>query len=325
MLFLDALAGKNSSKRPPVWLMRQAGRYMHEYQAYRARYDFLSICNTPELICEVTHLPINAFGFDAAILFSDILIILQALGFDLKFYEDIGPVIGNPIKSADDIHYKDVLAQLEPVLQGIRLLKGSLKVPLIGFAGAPFTVASYLIGRDLVTTKKWLYSNPDSFDKVLDVLARCTIDYLNAQIAAGCDAIQIFDSWAMHLAPQQFERFVKKPLEKIVKGVKGCPVVLFSRGEGERLGAIGPQGLSLDWTQDLAKVRKMHPKIALQGNLDPDILRTDKKTVTKEVNTLLDSMKGDPAFIFNLGHGVHKDTPREHVEALVACVKGYHG
>lgn len=330
MLFLDALRGKNDTGRPPVWLMRQAGRYMHEYQALRKKHDFLSLCHNPELICEVTHLPINAFGFDAAIVFSDILLILQALGYDLSFREDVGPVIANPLQPGSRLEYRDVVPKLDFVMQGIKLLKSSLKVPLIGFAGAPFTVASYLIegksSRDLGKTKKWLLQDPDSFDNVLDVLSDCTIEYLNAQIDAGCDCLQLFDSWAMHLASDQFNRFVQKPLQKILKGLKQCPTILFCRGASaftKRLAHIAPQALSFDWTCDMQDVRSELSTICLQGNLDPDILLTNPATVQKEAIALLGKMKGDPAFIFNLGHGIHKDTPRENVEALVACVKSY--
>lgn len=330
MLFTSALQGKNHTGRPPVWLMRQAGRYMHEYMALRKKHDFLSLCHSPELICEVTHLPIDAFGFDAAIVFSDILLILQALGYDLRFDENVGPVIANPLQPGSALVYREVVPKLDFVMQGIRLLKNSLKVPLIGFAGAPFTVASYLIegksSRDLRKTKKWLLQDPDSFDNVLDVLADCTIEYLNAQIDAGCDALQLFDSWAMHLGSDQFDRFVQKPLKKIVKGLKKCPTILFCRGTSaftKRLAKLSPQALSFDWTCDLRDVRSELGSICLQGNLDPDILLTNPDTVVKEATALLHKMKGDPAFIFNLGHGINKDTPRENVEALVACVKSY--
>ncbi len=325
MRMLDALSCTNKSGRPPVWLMRQAGRYMYEYQALRKKYDFLTLCHTPELICEVTHLPINAFGFDAAILFSDILLITQALGFDLSFEDEVGPVIGNPLKQGARLEYREVV--LHNVLEGIKLLKKSLNVPLIGFAGAPFTVASYLIegksSKDLSKTKKWLEEDPKSFEKLLDVLADCTIEYLNRQIEAGCDALQLFDSWAIYLGPEEFDRFCVKPIEKIVKGLKKCPVILFSRGDATRFAKISPQAISCDWTCDLEKARNAMPEIALQGNLDPDILLRDSKTVIQETKALLDKMKGDPGYIFNLGHGVHKSTPRENVEALVDTVKSY--
>ncbi len=328
MLFLDALTGKNYAKRPPVWLMRQAGRYMHEYQAVRKRYDFLTICHTPELICEVTHQPITAFGFDAAIVFSDILLILEALGFSLRFEDAQGPIIDNPLPQGRALAYSEVVPKLEYVLEGISLLKKSLTVPLIGFAGAPFTLASYLIegksNRDLARTKKWLLEDPASFDKLLDVLADCTIDYLNAQIDRGVDAIQIFDSWAIYLGENEFERFVKRPLDKILKGLKPCPVILFCRGSSiEKLSAIHPHVLSVDWTMNIQELRKQHPTLVLQGNLDPELLLTTRGVVETKTKELLDSMKYDPAYICNLGHGVLKNTPREAVEALVAAVKSY--
>jgi uroporphyrinogen decarboxylase len=284
---------------------------MHEYQALRKRYDFLTLCNTPELICEVTHLPIQAFGLDAAIIFSDILLILETLGYTVRFEEEVGPVVT----------LGEASSKLESVLEGIKLVKKSLHVPLIGFAGAPFTVASYAVGG-LKKTKQMLLEDPEGFDALLDRVAVATIDYLNAQINVGCDAIQIFDSWAMHVPASHYDRLIKKPIEKIVKKLKKCPVILFCRGNN-LLGALKPQALSFDWTNDLAAIRKLHPDIALQGNLDPDILLTTPKVVERETKRLLDSMKGDPAFICNLGHGIHKETPRENVVALVECVKSY--
>ena len=330
MIFLEALAGKNRAKRPPIWLMRQAGRYMHEYQSLRKRYTFLELCHDPELISEVTQMPIKAFGMDAAILFSDILLICQALGFNLKFDDALGPIIENPLETIQELHLEDVVSRLDFVLQGIRLVKQNVKVPLIGFAGAPFTVASYLIegrsSRDLRKTKKWLLEDPASFSKLLDQLADATIDYLNAQIDAGCDALQLFDSWAIYLAQPQFEAYVAKPLEKILQGLKRCPVILFCRGAScfyERLATLPCQAISLDWQSDLAQVRQKVPHIALQGNLDPDILLQSPKVVQREARGLLERMHGDPGFIFNLGHGVLKETPRENVAALVDCIKNY--
>jgi uroporphyrinogen decarboxylase len=325
MIFLDAIDRKNSAKRPPIWLMRQAGRYMHEYQAYRKRYDFMTLCQTPELISEITELPIKAFGFDAAILFSDILLILQALGCTVRFDEGKGPLI-----QGDSLQPKDVVAELAFVYEAIRSLKKSLKVPLIGFAGAPFTVASYFVEKQssqtLSKTKKWLLEEPESFMKLINTLTEATVCHLNAQIEAGCAAVQIFDSWAMHLAYNQFEAFVAKPLETILKRLKKCPVILFCRGTAafyDRLGTLGAQGLSFDWQVDLKTMRKRLPQLCLQGNLDPDILLTNPQIVVREASLLLEKMRADPGFIFNLGHGIHKETPRENVQALVECVKNY--
>jgi len=297
--------------------MRQAGRYMHEYQAVRQKYDFLTICRTPELIVEVTHQPIDAFGFDAAIVFSDILLIVEAFGFDLRFYDDVGPVISNQLTRGMKLTRHDV--SFDYVIQAIKMLKKSLKVPLIGFAGAPFTVASYF-AKD---AKLWLLEDPDSFDLVVDLVADATIDYLNAQIDAGCDAVQIFDSWSDRLALTQFDRFVKKPIQKILKGLKKCPVILYGRANIDRLHTLQPQALSLDAQTSLQQVRKEVGNLCLQGNLDPDILRTNPETVMRETNAILTSMKNDPAFIFNLSQGIHKETPRQNVEALVHCIKSY--
>lgn len=331
-LFLQALLGQNRSGRPPLWLMRQAGRYMHEYQLLRKRYDILTLFHTPELITEITLLPIKAFGFDAAILFSDILLIAQALGFSLKFEEGAGPVLDPPLTSAEDLDRllgRDVVSAHQHILQAVRALKKELTVPLIGFAGAPFTLASYLIeggsSSSLQKTKKWLFEDPESFTKLLDILADYTIEYLNAQIDAGVDAIQLFDSWAGVLPEPQFEAFSAHFLQKIMRGIKPCPCLIFCRGASlfaENLAAIKPQGISLDWQSDLLKVReRVGSTICLQGNLDPDILMTNPATVKREATRILQRMKQDPAFIFNLGHGVLPKTPRENVEALIHCVR----
>ncbi len=335
-MFLKALSGSNQTSRPPIWLMRQAGRYMHEYQALRKKYDLMTLFHTPELIAEVTLLPITAFGFDAAIIFSDILLITQAFGVHLSFEEGRGPLL-EPAMTPVDI---DALAAradrrcLEVVLEGIRLVKPRLEVPLIGFAGAPFTVASYMIegksSSNFQRTKKWLLEDPHSFTRLLDLLADHTTEYLNAQIEAGVEAIQLFDSWAGMLAPPHFEAFSLRMMEKIMKGLKKpCPVILFCKGSAlyaERLASVQPQAISLDAQSDLQQIRrKVGNKITLQGNLDPDVLLTTPKIVTKETKRIISSMHNesglDPGFIFNLGHGILPNTPRGNVEALVQCVK----
>lgn len=322
MILLEALQKKNVQKRPPIWLMRQAGRYMHEYQALRKKHDFMQLAHNPELICEVTELPIQAFGFDAAILFSDILLILEALGCTVRFDEGKGPSI-----EGDQLQAKEILSELGFVYQAIRELKKRLKVPLIGFAGAPFTVASYFVEKagspTLSKTKKRLMQDPVGFANIIDEITKATIVHLNAQIEAGCDVVQVFDSWAMHLAPHHFEAFVVKPIQTIMQGLKKCPVILFCRGAAERLSVLDPHGISFDWQVDLQKMRQKLPSVCLQGNLDPEVLLTDPKTIEREAKRLLDSMRHDPGFIFNLGHGVLKETPREHVQALVSCVKSY--
>lgn len=330
-LFLRALSGSNNSSRPPVWLMRQAGRYMHEYRAFRQRYDILTLFHTPELIVEITQLPIHAFGFDAAILFSDILLISQALGFSLRFEEGVGPILTPPLTSERDIkrlYSRDVITPFQHIFKAIRELKRVLQVPLIGFAGAPFTVASYLIegaGKsNLKKTKKWLFESPDSFIKLLDLLADYTIEYLNAQIEAGVDAVQLFDSWADSLPQAQFEAFSARFMKKVMNGLKKCPVILFCRGSSlfaDTLATLSPQAISIDWHGDLEQIRqRVGEKMVLQGNLDPDVLLTNPSTVIRETSRILRSMEGDPAFIFNLGHGILPETPRENVEALLSCV-----
>ncbi|MBS0656186.1 MAG: uroporphyrinogen decarboxylase [Verrucomicrobia bacterium] len=333
-LALQALSGKNRSGRPPLWLMRQAGRYMHEYQAIRKRHDLLTLFRTPELITEVTKLPIDAFGFDAAIVFSDILLISEALGFTLRFEEAVGPIIDPPLSPEADFTQlvgRDIVGSLQYVYEAIRQLKRTLTVPLIGFAGAPFTLATYLIeggsSRLMRKTKRWFFQEPESFTRLLDILAMATIEHLNAQIDAGVDAIQIFDSWANVLPAPQFQAFAANFMDKVMKGLKPCPIILFCRGSSlyaHELAAIKPQGISLDWQADLPKIRSSLGKdICLQGNLDPDILLTSPSVVRKEALRIMEQMRDDPAFIFNLGHGILPETPRANVEALIACVRDF--
>lgn len=330
---LLALNGKNHG-RPPVWLMRQAGRYMPEYRAMRTRHSFLEMCHQPELIAEVTQLPIRAFGMDAAILFSDILVIPEAFGVGLSFDDAKGPLIARPLKSENDVDQLpsiDVKDQLAYVATGIKMLQLELDVPLVGFCGAPFTVASYMIeggsSRDLIKTKQWLLNHPDSFHKLLKKIVKATIDYIALQAEAGVDAIQIFDSWANYLSWGQFVEFSYPYMKELVESLqKHCiPAILYCRGSSvfaPKLVEASPQAISLDWNCDMASMRKIIPfHIALQGNLDPDILYAPRYKIEQEVTQLLNSMHGDPAFIFNLGHGIKPDTPYDAVKALVDTVK----
>lgn len=331
-LLLKALRCNNSA-RPPVWLMRQAGRYMSSYRALRKKYSFLELCHQPELITEVTLSPIKQFGFDAAILFSDILMIPEAMGVGLRFEEEIGPIIERPIKNSQDIENigafdKNKFSFLE---NGIKEIKKSLQVPLLGFCGAPFTVASYMIegqsSRDQKKTKQWLFSNPHEFHQLLKKIADWSIDYLNLQIDAGVDAIQIFDSWANSLGYNQFCEFSLPYFQYIMKGLKNpqIPVIIFCRGSSffaHEIAKIQPAAISLDWNCDLKQIRKtIDYPIALQGNLDPHVLYGSKQTIQKEVGSLLENMKGDKGFIFNLGHGILPDVPESAVHTLVECVK----
>lgn len=329
-LFTQALACRNRG-RPPVWLMRQAGRYLPEYRALRDRYSFLEMCHQPDLIAEVTLMPINRFGFDAAILFADILLITEAMGFGLRFEDKAGPIIERPLNSPSDIEDIPSISHvnaLDFVAKGICCLKQNLSVPLIGFCGAPFTVASYLIegktSRDLKKTKKWMLQDPISFHRLLKCIADWSIAYLTMQIHAGVDAIQIFDSWANALAHAQFREFSLHYLKYILERIPTIPTILFCRGSStfaSQLVEAKPSAISLDWNCNIGNMRKVIPHIALQGNLDPDILDAPPSVVEKEVDAILDSMQGDPGFIFNLGHGIFPTASLESVHTLVDCVK----
>lgn len=332
---LLALRGENLG-RPPVWLMRQAGRYMPEYRSIRARYSFLEMCHNPELITEITMLPIRAFGMDAAILFSDILLVAEALGVGLTFQDGKGPVIGKPLSRAKDVDQLpiiDVEEKLSFVALGIKQLLIELNIPLLGFCGAPFTVASYMIegssSHDLIKTKQWMLNDPESFHKLLSKIAEVTKRYVLMQVEAGVDAIQIFDSWANCLSWDQFTEFSFKYMKELVDELKirRVPSILYCRGSSvfaPKLVDAAPSAISLDWNCDLSTIRKMIPfQIALQGNLDPDVLYAPNYKIEQEVARLINSMHGDPGFIFNLGHGIKPDTPYDAVRTLVETVKSF--
>lgn len=332
--FLDALRCKNRAL-PPVWLMRQAGRYMPEYRALRAKHPFLEMCHEPELAAKITQLPLQRFDFDAAILFSDILVITEAFDMQLHFDEGIGPVLDRPMQTATDIDNLPIpliQQRLHFVAETIRLLKPILKVPLIGFCGAPFTVASYMIEgrstRDLKKTKKWMFQEPKSFHNLLHRIAHATIDYLNMQIDAGVDAIQIFDSWAHVLDYRQFRECSLVYLKLIMSHLKNrdIPIILFCRGSSffaSQLAELSPAAISLDWNCNISQMRNAIPKtIALQGNLDPDILYAPLERIRSEVSEMITSMHNQPGYIFNLGHGIFPDVSPDAVQTLVETVKG---
>lgn len=332
-IFLDALHCANRS-RPPIWLMRQAGRYMPEYRALRAKYSFLQMCHEPELAATITQLPLTIFGFDAAILFSDILVVAEAFQVGLHFEEGVGPIIDRPLHHAGDVDKlstPDAYTHLRYVYEAISLLKPALNVPLIGFCGAPFTVASYMIegvsSRDLKKTKKWMLQDPESFHRLLDKVTTCTIDYLNMQTDAGVDAIQIFDSWAHVLGHHQFREFSLGYLRKIMQGLKNpqIPIILFCRGSSvfaPQFAELNPAAISLDWNCDISTMRSMIPQtIALQGNLDPDILYAPHALIEKEVMRMKQSMYDQPGYIFNLGHGVFPDISPDTIKFLVEIVQ----
>lgn len=315
-MLLDALYCKNK-KRPPIWLMRQAGRFLPEYQKIRAHYSLLEMFATPEIIHEVTKLPVNILGVDAAILFSDILTVLNGLGVPYDF--DPGPKIdfqGQFHKTEDAYPH---------IQQAIISLKKELTVPLIGFAGGPFTVLSYIIegktSRDFKKIKKLMIQNPTLFESLLEEVITETISYLKLQEKAGVDLIQIFDSWGSALPPTFFEKYVQAPLARIVKAL-AIPTILFCKGKAIELLPCHPTCISIDWTQKLSDQRQQIPKtIALQGNLDPTILYGSKKTIKQHAHALLEEMQGEPGFIFNLGHGMLPDIPVENVHTLIEVVQ----
>jgi uroporphyrinogen decarboxylase len=319
---LDALAQKNRSS-PPVWIMRQAGRYLPEYQDLRKKYALKDLFFTPELIVETTLLPVNLLKVDAAILFSDIMVVARALGLKLDFID--GPVIQPLLDPGiiDGLSYD--LEKLEPIVQAIHLLKPQLKVPLLGFCGAPFTVATYLIekhvGDNFSKVKKWLYSDPKSFSKLLAKIEKVSIAYLKMQIEAGVSAVQLFDSWASILSLQDFRTFCLPSYKRIIEAVN-VPVIFFMRGMGAYLDDLSslPCALSLDWQTPMQTARQK-TKQTLQGNLDPDLLYAPLSVIQQKTKELLFSMEKDPAFIVNLGHGVKPNTPVEAVRCFVETVK----
>ncbi len=331
-LLLDALSFKNNH-RPPVWLMRQAGRYMASYQALRAKHSFLTLCHNPELIVQVTNLPIDELDVDAAILFSDILMVPEAMGFQVRFEESKGPLIDNHLKHPKEInHFSLDEEKLNFLPPAIRELKKNLKVPLIGFTGAPFTLASYIIegktSRDLKTTKKWAFQDPKSFSAIIESLETAIIQSLKIQHESGCDALQLFDSWAQVLNQHHFDEWCLKPLKRIVEAVKpwNKPLIYFCRGSSylaSQIAKTGVTAISLDWIYPIGKVRKELSAMPLQGNLDPEALYMPKEQLITEVKKILKSMNKDPGYIFNLGHGILPDVPYENVRTLVETVKDH--
>lgn len=332
---IDALQGKNLG-RPPVWLMRQAGRYLPEYRKVREKYSFMEMCRNPEVVAEVTQQPLRRFDFDAAILFSDILVVPDALQMGLSFEEKKGPVFQKVLHTAKDIADLpkiDIVDSLQYVFKSIRLLNSSLTVPLLGFAGAPLTVASYMIeggsSKDLRKTKQWMWQDPVSFHSLLQLLTDYTIDYLKAQHQAGVVGVQLFESWAQMLSYPQFQEFSLPYLKKIVDSLRSAniPVILFARGSSllaTELAALAPTGLSVDWNGDLSKVRsQVGNKLVLQGNLDPEVLFCHPSVVKTETKKILSQMGKDPSYIFNLGHGILPETPLDSVYALVEAIQDH--
>ncbi len=335
-LFLDAAFSKQT-ERPPVWMMRQAGRFMPEYWEIKNKYSFLEMCKTPEIAADVTMLPVNLLGIDAAILFSDILVTGEAMGGDLSFTQGIGPRFANPVSTLADVDALevDVLDKLQYVADAIKVVQQRLNnsIPLIGFAGAPFTVMSYLVeggsSKDFKKTKLLMHNQPEVAHKLLAKIAKVTAEYLNLQIAAGVNAIQIFDSWALALSWNDYQEFSHRYIQEIIANInrKDIPIISFCKGSSvfaPLMAEAKPDVISVDWNADLLNIKNSLPKgIAVQGNLDPHILYADKPVIKKYILNLFERMRGEEGFIFNLGHGVMPDIPFDNVKYAIEVVKGF--
>src|SRR5271166_5503430 len=338
---LRALAGEPVWP-PPIWLMRQAGRYLPEYRAARAKAaDFIALCTTPDLAADVTMQPIRRYQFDAAILFSDILMVPWALGQGVEYREGEGPVLP-PLRDAagvEALKLQRVPAAIAPILEAVGRVRSGLvregfaDCTLIGFAGAPFTVACYMVegggSRDFAATRGMAYSQPALFGRLIALLTEATVSYLSAQIDAGAEAVMLFDTWAGILSPTQFRRHVIEPAQAIVSSLRRrhpkVPVIAFPRLAGLLLGdyavATRVDGIGLDTSMDLRLAGRVIPaRMAIQGNLDPLALAVGGDALRRETATILTALKGRPC-VFNLGHGIVPQTPPEHVAALVEQVR----
>src|SRR5262245_5609386 len=318
----------------PVWLMRQAGRYMEDYRRLRARHGFLELCKRPDLAAEITLTTVQKLGVDAAILFADILLVLEPLGAGLEYSRGDGPIIHRPVRSSKDIEGLkdfDVEKELAFVYEAVRKICAELdeKTPLIGFAGAPFTLASYLIeggsSRNYIHTKRLFYGEPEAWQRLMAKLAKVVAEYLNCQIAAGAQAVQIFDSWAGCLTPMDYQRFVLPYTKKVIDALTPVvPVIHFSTGTAgllKHVRAAGGDVIGLDWRVNLDEGwATVGHDVAVQGNLDPVALFASPKEIKNRVADILRQAGGKPGHIFNLGHGVLPDTPVDHVIAMVEAV-----
>jgi uroporphyrinogen decarboxylase len=318
----------------PVWFMRQAGRYMPEYRRIREKYSLLEICQRPEVAAEVTLQPVEAFGMDAAILFADILLPLIPMGLKLEFVQGEGPVIHNPVRSEKDVQRLrpvDPESDLGHVLQAIRLLRSQLgETPLIGFCGAPFTVAAYAIEggatRDFIQIKRLMYSAPQLFAAFMERLTETLIRYLSAQVHAGAQAVQVFDSWVGALSQQDYQRFVMPYSAQLLKSVEalGVPVIHFGTGTAALLPLMSQAGgtvMGLDWRLPLDQAWEMAgSERAIQGNLDPVALFAPLPELRRQIEDVLRRAAGRPGHIFNTGHGIFQHTPVESVRAAVQMV-----
>ena len=335
--FLKACRGRQTD-HTPVWFMRQAGRYLPEYQAVRGKVSFLELCKNPELCTEVTLQPIDIFGFDAAILFSDILIAMEAMGLTLEFHEGQGPVFPDPVrtrKAVDALSIPDPEETMPFVMETIKLLRRELKVPLIGFSGAPFTLATYVIeggsSKVFLETKRMAYQAPDLYHNLLTKITQCTSLYLQAQARAGAQALQIFDSWAGIWAPCDFQCFALPYVQSIIQDLRAMtdiPIIYFANNGSTLIDhsiTSGADVLGLDWRLNIGDAVKRVENHAIQGNLDPIALFLPQAELESRIKQLLVDAQGAKGHIFNLGHGILPQTPPDQVKIAVDAVHRFSG
>jgi len=337
--FLRALL-KEPVDRTPVWMMRQAGRYLPEYRATRQQAgSFMDLCRNKELACEVTLQPLERFPIDAAILFSDILTIPDAMGLGLRFSKGEGPVFDKPVRTLADarkLYVPDMASELGYVMDAVSTIRKALngRVPLIGFSGSPWTLATYMVeggsSKTYSKIKAMMFDEPATLHHILDVLADSVIAYLNAQIESGAQAVQIFDTWGGVLTPRDYKTFSLRYMAKIVEGLKRendgrkVPVILFTKGGGQWLESIAQTGcdaIGVDWTTDMDEARaRVGHQVALQGNMDPCILYASPERIREEVAVILEKYGHGSGHIFNLGHGIHPEIDPEHAGAFIKAV-----
>ncbi len=345
-LYLRTLRGEKV-ERTPIWVMRQAGRYLPEYRETRKQAgDFLTLCKTPELACKVTMQPIDRFGLDAAILFSDILTIPDAMGLELVLEEGVGPVFNKPIRTIsdiDNIHIPNMETDLSYVTSAIKVIREELndRVPLIGFTGSPWTLASYMVegsgSKEFRRIKGLMFEDPNSMHRLLQIVTDSVVDYLRAQVAAGAQSLMVFDTWGGMLSTDNYQRFSLEYMHQIVSSLKSdpvtqdVPVVLFTKGGGQWLEMMVEtkcDGLGLDWTVDMAAAKaRVGDKVVLQGNMDPVIMNTGEQQVMSGATQVLEAYghhaPEDRGHIFNLGHGIQPFAKPENMTALVNTVKSH--
>jgi len=328
---------REATAHTPIWLMRQAGRYLKEYRALRKKYSFLEMCKNSELAAQVTLQPIEKFKLDAAIIFSDILIPLEPMGVEFEFAKGEGPVFHHPLRQMKEVEKLRIIEPEEEtsfLMEAIRIVRKELegKIPLIGFSGAPFTLASYIIegghSKNYILTKNLMYQDRPTWDALMEKLSEMLIRYLNAQVRSGVQALQIFDSWVGCLSPHDYGEYVLPYSKKVIEGIgENVPIIHFATSHStllELMKGAGGNVIGVDWRVDIGEAwGRIGYDVAIQGNLDPVVLLAPADLIEKEVKRILDGVKGRPGHIFNLGHGILPNTPAENVAALVDMVHEY--